>query len=175
MKYFKADYVSPITDKLNDYAEKSAVEKIFTEILMYIEKDFETHKFTFVEKILEEELDADVYGCRAGEIFRRLSSYWRKKFVKILRRQEESQGRENFFTSAIQNFFPGAKIYFYDEEESFLLCLPYSQTDLGDLILELSEILFMDLTCATPKVFWDEHFGIIGEPLTMRLDKMIVY
>ena len=175
MKYFKADYVLPITAKLNNDNEKSAVEKILTKILTYIEKDFETHKFSFVEKILEDELVADVYGNRAGEIFRLLSPYWRKKFVKILRRQEESQGREIFFTIAIQDFFPGTKIYFYDDEERFLLCLPYSQTESGDLILELAEILFMDFTCATPKVFWDEHFGIIGEPLTMRLDEMIVY
>ena len=38
----------------------------------------------------------------------------------------------------------------------------------------LIEDLFLDNICSL-EVFWNKHFGIIGENNTMNIDKMIIY
>ena len=151
------------------------VENIFYHFLAQLDRDCGKHKFTFVEELLGQELAKDFYGTRAGEIFRQFNSSAKRKVMRLLRLQEECEGRKLFFREAIQVFFAGAKIYFYEDEEKFLLYLPQEESADGKKIIELLTILFLDISCRTPEIFWGNHFGIIGEPETMRLDQTIIF
>lgn len=151
------------------------IENIFYHFLAQLDRNCGKHKFTFVEELLEQELAKNFYGDRAGEIFRQLDSSAKRKVARLLRLQEECEGRKLFFREAIQEFFAGAKIYFYEDEEKFLLYLPQAESSDGKKIIELSTILFLDISCRTPEIFWKNHFGIIGEPETMRLDQTIIF
>lgn len=151
------------------------VENIFYHFLAQLDRNCGKHQFTFVEELLEEELAKNFYGSRAGEIFRQLDSSAKRKVARLLRLQEECEGRKLFFREAIQDFFAGAKSYFYEDEEKFLLYLPQAESPEGKKIIELSTILFLDISCRTPEIFWGNHFGIIGEPETMRLDQTIIF
>lgn len=151
------------------------IENIFYHFLAQVDRNCGKHKFTFVEELLEQELAKNFYGERAGEIFRQLDSSAKRKIVRLIRLQEECEGRKLFFSEAIQEFFAGVKIYFYEDEEKFLLYLPQAESLYGKKIIELSTILFLDISCRTPEIFWENHFGIIGEPETMQLDRTIIF
>ena len=151
------------------------VENIFYHFLAQLDRTCGKQKFSFVEELIGEEIAKNFYGDRAGDIFRQLDLNDQKKITQFLRLQEECGGLNLFFREAIMEFFPGAKIYFYEDEEKFLLWLPQQENLKRKRILELLTILFLEISCKPPEIFWENHFGIIDEPETMRLDQITIF
>lgn len=151
------------------------VENIFYHFLAQLDRNCGKHKFSFVEELLEQELAKNFYGDRAGDIFRQLTSNEQRKIARLLRLQEECEGRNLFFREAVKEFFPDAKIYFYKDEEKFLLWLPQQENSKRKGILELLTILFLEISCKPPEIFWENHFGIIDAPETMRLNQVVIF
>lgn len=151
------------------------VENIFYHFLAQLDRVCGKHKFSFVEELLEQELAKNFYGEHAGDIFRQLTSNEQRKIARLLRLQEECVGQNLFFREAIQEFFPGAKIYFYKDEKKFLLWLPQPENPKRKRLLELLTILFLEISCKPPEIFWKNHFGIIDEPETMLLNQIVIF
>ena len=151
------------------------VENIFYHFLAQLDRTCGKHKFSFVEELIGEEIAKNFYGDRAGDIFRQLDLNEQKKITRLLRLQEECEGRNLFFREAIQELFPSAKIYFYEDKEKFLLWLPQQENLKWKRILELLTILFLEISCKPPEIFWGNHFGIIDELETMRLDQITIF
>lgn len=172
-----SDIFLPLIDFFDEQkiSERREIENIFYHVLAQIDFLCGKHKFFFVEQIIYDELEKNFYGKRAGEIFRQLNVRDRKKFVKVLRKQEEFHGRELFFADAVKYIFSDSKLYFYEDEKKFFIYLPQEENETDKLILELLEILFLDISCLPPEIFWKNHFGIIDEPVTMLIDNISIY
>ena len=155
--------------------ERRCIENIFYHFLAQLDRNCGKQKFSFVEELLKQELAKNFYGDRAGDIFRQLAPDEQRKVARLLRLQEECEGRKLFFREAIQEFFPGAKIYFYKDEGKFLLWFPQQESSKRKRILELLTILFLELSCKPPEIFWENHFGIIDKPETMLLNQTVLF
>lgn len=155
--------------------DRREVENIFYHFLAQLDRTCGKHKFSFVEELLGEEIAKNFYGDRAGDIFRKLTSNEQRKIARLLRLQEACEGRRLFFREAIATFFPGAKIYFYEDEKKFLLWIPQQENSERKNIPELLTILFLEISCKPPEIFWGNHFGIIDAPETMRPDQITIY
>ena len=155
--------------------ERHEIENILYHFLAQIDRHCGKHKFSFVNQIIAEELSKNFYGETAGEIFRQLEVHEQRKIADLLRRQEKCNGRKLFYTEAIKTFFPNAKIYFYEDEQKFLIYIPQKETKKAKLYLKLINILFLEVSCLPPEIFWNQHFGIVGEPETMLINQMIIY
>lgn len=167
----------PLINFFNDdkISVRREIENIFYHFLAHIDFLCGKNKFTFTDEMIYDELEKNFYGNRAGEIFRQLNPREQNKIVNILRKHEEYEGRELFFFAAVKKFFPAAKIYFYEEEKKIFIFLPQKENDRDKIISELLQILFYDIFSPPPEFFWQHHFGIICEELTMRIDELSLY
>ena len=151
------------------------IENIFYHFLAHVDFLCGKNKFSFVDEIIFNELEKNFYGDKAGELFQKLKPQDKNKIVKLLRKQEERDGRELFFFAAVKSFFYAAKFYFYEEENKFFIFLPQKENDADKIILELLQILFLDIFSPPPEIFWQRHFGIIHEEKTMLIDEIKLY
>ena len=94
--------------------------------------------------------------------------------LDFLNRQKKSFGRRLYFEEAISVLFPCTFIYFYYDENKFILCLPYDDTEENRARLKIIEKYFFDVT-AKYEAFWQKHIGIIDFNKTMHIDKIAIY
>ena len=164
--------LDPLLKAKKDTAE---TENILYHFLAHIDELCGKNKDSFVEELIAEEIAADGYGRRAGEIFRSLPRRARRVVAFALRKQEAAKGRESAYIVAVRSLFPKIKIYFYHDEEKFLLVLPYNETAENRAVLELCEILFLAMEGNRPEYFWQESFGAVELSDTMRIGNIVVY
>ena len=155
--------------------QRREIENIFYHFLAQIDFICGKFKFYFEDEIICHELENNFYGDRCGEIFRQLDKKTQKKIAKILRKQEKIDSRELFYFDAVKIIFPDAKLYFYADEQKIFIYLPQEENDCDKLTLEILQILFLDISCLSPEIFWKKHFGIIGKNKTMLLDEISLY
>lgn len=114
------------------------------------------------------------YGQEVKDRYARLDEREQRFIQKHLICHIESGGRRSFFWQALHDFLPGCRVYFRQNEQKFLVCLPYEGTEEEKNIFTLLKYLFFDLGTKL-EIFWGTHFGIIGEDHTMRMGEMIIY
>lgn len=165
----------PLIDAVETDDELHHIEDLLFHFLARLDLQCATHDFTLVEDNIRRELESGCYGERVARRFNRLTSDEQSKIVSLLRRQEHQNGRRLLFDEAIHSLFSGALLWFYEDEQRFLVHLPLSESDAARDKLELIRELFHDFIGNEPKIFWNAHFGIIGKPQTMRLDRVILY
>lgn len=132
------------------------------------------HLTSLFERKLDREIRENVFGSRAREIYLSLEENERRIFLIYLQRHEAANGLTNFFFEAALQFFPETKFYFHEWEEKFLFCVPQRQTEHNEKLMELLILFLFDMGAAY-EIFWEGHFGIIGEPETMKLDETVIY
>ena len=103
-----------------------------------------------------------------------LSVTERNSLLEILNLQKKSFGRRLYFEEAINVLLPCTFLYFYREENKFILCLPYNDTEGNRARLKIIEKYFFDVT-ARYEAFWQKHIGIIDFNKTMHIDKIAIY
>ena len=132
------------------------------------------HLTSLFERNLDREIRKNFFGSRARELYLSLEENERRIFLIYLQRHEAEQGLKNFFFEATLQFFPNTKFYFHEWEEKFLFCIPQRQTEHNEKLMELLIFFLFDMGVAY-EIFWNCHFGIIGETETMQLDEMVIY
>ena len=144
------------------------VEKIFNDF----RAELRTLPINFYEQILRDELEGGYFGDAAKKIFATLDDAEQNLILRALKLQELSQGRKLMFRLAAQSLFPTARVYF--NAGKFLMYLPDAENDSTLQKIELLKILFMDVSNAEIDLYFEWHFGVLGTPQTMQLDKMIL-
>lgn len=151
-----------------------AIENCLLHYLAQIDLNSGVHKVSLLEDNLNIEIKQGHFGQKARDIYLKLNEYEKHIILIYLQRHEAAQGIKSFFFDAVETFFPKTKSYYNEFEEKFLLCIPTSENDHNNKLMELLILLLLDMEVKL-EVFWDSHFGIIGEQETMRLDDFIIY
>ena len=132
------------------------------------------HKFVLEEEQIEKEIEKVFYGEKIKNIYTNLSKKEQMIILSLLNYKNKIDNKKSLFCEAVRKIFPKAIFYFYKEKRKFLLYIAENDTEENIDKMLLIEDLFLDNICSL-EVFWNKHFGIIGENNTMNIDKMIIY
>ena len=132
------------------------------------------HQVSIFEHRIDKEIREKIFGERTTELYLSLAESERRILLIYLRRHEAAQGLRNFFFVAVQTFFPGTKFYFHEWEKKFLFCIPKSKTEHNQNLMRLLVFFLLDMGVEY-EIFWQEHFGIIGDAETIRIDDFLIY
>ena len=132
------------------------------------------HCVSIFERRLDRQIREKFFGDRATELYLSLTEEERRIFLIYLRRHEAAQGLKNFFFDAVQTFFLATKFYFHEWDNKFLLCIPAAGTEHNKNLMTLLAFFFLDMG-VTYEIFWNSHFGIIGDNETIRVDDFLIY
>ena len=170
-----AEIFIPLIEGIEDEQLRHQIENIFLHYLARLDGRCSIHRFTLEEEKLHRELEMGHYGKKAAEYFKTLTNDEQNKIIALLRRQEEYRGRRLLFNEAIHTMIENAHIYYYEDEQRFLIYIPKFENESDKNKLALIDELFSDFMNNDKKIFWNEHFGIIDQSQTMILDEMILY
>lgn len=131
------------------------------------------HQVSVLERNLDEEIRADFFGEQARKAYLSLGENERRIFLIYLQRHEAAQGLKNFFFDAATEFFPSTKFYFHEWEKKFLFCVPFPENEHNKNLMGLLIFFLLDMGVVY-EIFWNCHFGIIGDHAT-RLDEFVIY
>ena len=173
---FSAIFKTWMDSEQNSFSgeEKRAVENCLIHFLAQLDFKRGIHCITIEEQLIEEDILQERFGQAICTAYKQLALQEQNDILHLLRRQLESQNKENFFHQAVWKIFPGARLYYYEFEDKFLLYLPCAKSADTESKIQLLQDLFLDIRCSL-EVFWHKHFGIIGNDATMHMDKMILY
>lgn len=132
------------------------------------------HKVSAFEHLLDKEIREKIFGERARELYLSLREDEQRIFLIYLRRHEAAHGLRNFFFDATQLFFPETKFYFQEWERKLLFCIPVKENEHNKNLMELLIFFLLDMGIAY-EIFWNSHFGIIGNEETICLDDFLIY
>ena len=132
------------------------------------------HLTSIYKRKLDRDIRNNFFGSYAKKLYLSLEKNERRIFLIYLQRHESAQGLKNFFFEAVLQFFPETKFYFHEWEEKFLICVPQLETEHNKNLMELLIFCLLDMG-ASYEIFWNCHFGIIGESETMKLDEVVIY
>ena len=154
---------------------RQEIENIFYKFLAQVDFDGANTPFSLITAYFRGELQNGNYGAAIQALFNSISKPERNIMARYLAQQEFGAGRQLLFREAIEELFPGVRLYFYRDEERFAVWLPFAETEERGKILSLWEKLFLAASCRKPRYFWQYHFGIIGRDETMHLDEIAIY
>lgn len=164
---------SPLAEK--NFAEKfRPLENCLFHYLAKLDLSAGLHRVSVLEMQLDEEIRGNFFGERAAELYLSLTEDERRIFLVFLQRHEAAQGLETFFFDAASEFFPRSKFYFREWERKFLFCVPFPQTPHNEKLMALLIFFLFDMG-VDYEIFWNEHFGIIGDDDTIKLDEFVIY
>ena len=161
-------------DSILDINLKKEIENILIHYLTDLDFYYGMHKFVLEEEQIEKEIEKDFYGEKIKNIYTNLSKKEQMIILSLLNYKNKIDNKKSLFCEAVRKIFPKAIFYFYKEKRKFLLYIAENDTEENIDKMLLIEDLFLDNICSL-EVFWNKHFGIIGENNTMSIDKMIVY
>ena len=125
------------------------------------------------------QLDWDLLHGRYGEeiqdVYQALPE--RKRCIILLALdawQMKNQPGLNLYRWAVQQFFPGALVYYYVPEDKFLTYIPDPKTEQKAKLLACLQALLLEWTVGK-RDFWQYHFGLIGKNRTMRINQLVIY
>ncbi|MBR6012748.1 MAG: hypothetical protein IK062_03070 [Selenomonadaceae bacterium] len=150
------------------------IENCLIHYLAQLDLKSGVHLTSIYERKLDRDIRSNFFGSRANELYLSLTENERRIFLIYLQRHESAQGLKNFFFDAVLQFFPESKFYFHEWEEKFLFCVPQIQTEHNENLMELLIFCLLDMGVEY-EIFWNCHFGIIGESATMKLDEVVIY
>ena len=161
-------------DSVLDINLKKEIENILIHYLTDLDFYYGMHKFVLEEEQIEQEIEKNFYGEEIKKIYTNLGKKEQMTILSLLNYKNKINNKKSLFCEAISKIFPKAILYFYKEKRKFLLYIAENNTKENIDKMILIEDLFLDNICNL-EVFWNKHFGIIGENNTMSIDKMIVY
>lgn len=156
-------------DRCADY-----LENILFHYLAQLDRKSGIRKFSVEEYLIELDVCDGLYGYKVGEIYERLSPNEQKVIKKFLFLHNCSLGKKSFFKQALNRIFCANATYYNERDGIYLIYLPNQGIGLEKEKLQLLLELFMDVT-ATVRIFWQYHFGIIGQGDTMKIDCVAIY
>ncbi|NJE27652.1 hypothetical protein E0L01_02575 [Megamonas funiformis] len=161
-------------DSILDINLKKEIENILIHYLTDLDFYYGMHKFVLEEEQIEKEIEKVFYGEKIKNIYTNLSKKEQMIILSLLNYKNKIDNKKSLFCEAVRKIFPKAIFYFYKEKRKFLLYIAENDTEENIDKMLLIEDLFLDNICSL-EVFWNKHFGIIGENNTMNIDKMIIY
>lgn len=132
------------------------------------------HLTSILERRLDEEICANVFGEKARQLYLSLTKNERRLILIYLQRHEAAQGLRNFFFEAVLQFFPQTKFYFREWEQKFLFCVPARKTPHNEKLMELLIFFLLDMGVAY-EIFWNKHFGILDDAETLQMGDFVIY
>ena len=186
--YEKERYVNPLI-RFGDIFRPLFAEQAFQSIAKSDRKELENILFHYLAQLdrkcgisypaicyylLDRKIMAGGYGAKIKELYAALQEKEQLTIQFYLYKYNQHKRRKYYYKEAVEALFPGSRLYFYQDEGKFLVYLPYAQSAYKQKLMQLVELLFMDLTVEV-RLFWQYHFGIIGNQKTMILDEIEIY
>lgn len=161
-------------DSILDINLKKEIENILIHYLTDLDFYYGMHKFVLEEEQIEKEIEKVFYGEKIKNIYTNLSKKEQMIILSLLNYKNKIDNKKSLFCEAVSKIFPKAILYFYKEKRKFLLYI--AENDIKENInkMLLIEDLFLDSICSL-EVFWNKHFGIIGENNTMSINNIVIY
>ncbi len=156
-------------------SKRRHIENVLYHFLAGLDRLCGKHDFSMIEERLDQELRKGGYGQRAKDLYVKLTEGEQRIVARNLRRQEACDETELRYVQAVHDIFPGSRVYYYHDEQRFVVWIPQRETSNTQDRLELLKILFLDLTCNEPQVFWERHVGVMGIDIAPRVDEAVVY
>lgn len=153
---------------------KKEIENILIHYLTDLDFYYGMHKFVLEEEQIEKEIERVFYGEKIKNIYTNLSKKEQMIILSLLNYKNKIDNKKSLFCEAVRKIFPKAIFYFYKEKRKFLLYIAENDTEENIDKMLLIEDLFLDNICSL-EVFWNKHFGIIGENNTMSINNIVIY
>lgn len=161
-------------DSVLDINLKKEIENILIHYLTDLDFYYGMHKFVLEEEQIEKEIERVFYGEKIKNIYTNLSKKEQMIILNLLNYKNKIDNKKSLFCEAVRKIFPKAIFYFYKEKRKFLLYIAENDTEENIDKMLLIEDLFLDNICSL-EVFWNKHFGIIGENNTMSINNIVIY
>lgn len=161
-------------DSILDINLKKEIENILIHYLTDLDFYYGMHKFVLEEEQIEKEIEKVFYGEKIKNIYTNLSKKEQMIILSLLNYKNKIDNKKSLFCEAVRKIFPKAIFYFYKEKRKFLLYIAENDTEENIDKMLLIEDLFLDNICSL-EVFWNKHFGIIGENNTMSINNIVIY
>lgn len=161
-------------DSVLDINLKKEIENILIHYLTDLDFYYGMHKFVLEEEQIEKEIEKVFYGEKIKNIYTNLSKKEQMIILSLLNYKNKIDNKKSLFCEAVRKIFPKAIFYFYKEKRKFLLYIAENDTEENIDKMLLIEDLFLDNICSL-EVFWNKHFGIIGENNTMSINNIVIY
>ena len=155
--------------------ERQELENILYKFLAQVDFVGANTSLSLITAYFRGELQNGNYGTAIQALFASIPVPEQNIIARHLAQQELGAGRRLLFREAIEELFPEVRLYFYRDEERFVVWLPFAETEERVKVLSLWEKLFLAVSCREPRYFWQYHFGIIGQDETMHLDETAIY
>lgn len=133
-----------------------------------------TRRDIYIRKLLEE-LRNGVYWSTSAEKFCALSKEEQEHLAVLLLMQMENGSSLLIFRRALLTVFPKATLYqIKADRKKLLLYLKEQPSQVNRQILQYVQDMFLPVSYEL-RVFWEQHFGIIGVGDTMNIDEIALY
>lgn len=128
----------------------------------------------YVQKLLQEFLRGN-FGEKAARVCGTLSRERRRKLAFLLLAQYRTGSSLPVFRKAVTAFFPDALLYqVKDTPQTLLLYLGQRKSEALEMQVRLIADLFLPIQYHL-RIFWHDHFGVLGIDATMRLEQIELY
>lgn len=127
-------------------------------------------------KLLEKELKDNCFGEQLKKEFYETfhEDEIKKVIVLILYNYRDGSSLEHF-CKGVQKIFKNSIIYnFKEEDEDLIIFISNKKSEKNSKKIELLENLFLPIGIKT-RVFWEHHFGIVGNEDTGSIDNIGIF
>ena len=167
----------PLCQKNTNLSEKKSqiIQNCLFHYLVHIDRLQGTTIHSFQEEMIEQDISCGKYGEKVKSCYECLTVYERTVLLAaMLAHQENPFYNRSIYRLTLQRFFPGARVFYYQKEDTFLVYLPYDKNEQREKKVILLQLLFLDWVLKV-RLFWQWHYGVIGDKLTMRIGNIAIY
>lgn len=133
-----------------------------------------TKREVFIRELMKELINGD-FWMAASEDFRLIDSHKQIRLSTLVMTQMQTGSSLSIYRRAILVLFPDARLYqMKADKKKLLLYLGQRKTEGNQRMTEFVHDMFLPMSYHI-RIFWEHHFGIIGEKATMRIDEIALY
>lgn len=125
-------------------------------------------------EFIKRDIEKGLLGKKLQENFEILTPEESIKLREILMNFYKSRDVIKALRDSSKQLFKFCRIYEAIERNEMIFYIGEKESLVGTKKLEIIENLFLPLGFRT-NVYWNRHFGIIGEHDTMKIDELIIY
>lgn len=155
-------------------AERQEIENCLYHYLAQLDRKAGIDRRAVEEYLLAKDIEGGCYGKGIAQDFALLSHEHRRVLLRFLRKHHKGKGLNSYFRQAVQGAFAGAAVYYYPDDDKFLVYIPQPEDEEASACMRLLEFFLLGLGAGL-RIFWAYHFGIIGKNNTMSIGSIEIY
>ncbi len=162
-----------------DLEELEEFRKFFYDLSMHFLCDIDLYKGITKNEIylskIKQEIVLGIYGDSYKEMFQVFTEQEKNKILPLMFKQIEIGSSILIFNSSIKRIYPDVLIYQVKEDKKQLLMyLGFNKNLLEEKRVKFLVDIFLPLNFDI-RIFWGNHFGVLGTDATMIADEIAIF